>query len=114
MLDFGAVYTGESSELEQLLIENTGNSVLALACELQGADTDSFEILQCPTSVEPGQAGNVQLRCSPLSEGTKSAHLVLGSNDLDEPEAIYNLACDVTDRPELVFEDSFEDPPPEP
>jgi subtilisin family serine protease len=111
LFDFGAVYTTESSDIIELSIENSGTSDLVLDCSLQGDAVDSFQVVACPANIAFGNTEVVQLQCSPLTEGTKEAQLVLVTNDIDEPEAIYDLSCQASERPEIIYADGFEDSP---
>jgi hypothetical protein len=111
LLDFGTVFTTENSEIVELMIENTGTSELALGCGLQGAAADSYQIVQCPASVAVGETVTVQLQCSPMTEGTKQAQLLLTTDDLDEPEAIYDLSCEALLWTDTIHQDGFEDSP---
>ena len=84
-IDYGIVLVGGSSD-SAITIKNFGSKNLVLGdLSLTGADAGEFSIAIPPsTSISPGDISGAVIRFSPQSGGTKSATLVIPSNDPDE------------------------------
>jgi subtilisin family serine protease len=109
LLDFGEVTVQQTSDPAIITINNTGTASLQVECALQGQQSGSFQILQCPDTVPAAGMAEISLACHPASVGNKGAELQVSSNDEDEPEALFGLACLGMAAPGTVFVDSFEE-----
>ncbi|MFC1796054.1 S8 family serine peptidase [Pseudomonadota bacterium] len=92
-IDFGLVPVTAVSESEAIQVQNLGNAALLINCSLTGDDVASFIISGCPPSLDPLVNANIDLHCDPGSVGSKSAALELATNDADEADLSFNLAC---------------------
>ncbi len=96
-VDFGAVMTGESSDLV-FTIENTGSGALTLSgspkVSLSGNDPGEFEVTIQPASPVAAEGGtsSFTIRFSPLTEGSKSAEVSIANNDSDENPYTFTIA----------------------
>lgn len=48
-------------------VENPGDLELTLDCQVTGADTPSFKLLECPTPIAVGQSADIAVSCKPLA-----------------------------------------------
>lgn len=92
--DFGAVNPPSGEATHTFVIENLGNAALALSgsprVSIEGPDAALFSVVaQPPSSVAGPGSIPFELRFSPDSTGVKSAHVVIGSDDPDEPVSIF-------------------------
>jgi hypothetical protein len=92
-IDFGEVRVNTVGESQAIQVQNLGNAALSLSCSLTGDDAASFIISACPAAVEPLAAANIDVYCEPGSVGSKSAALELATNDADEADVSFTLAC---------------------
>jgi hypothetical protein len=92
-VDLGDVLVGGQGSPYNLMVSNTGEGDLNLACAIGGAHAGQFAVLQCPDPIAPAGSGDVQLRCDPSQTGELSATLTLTSNDFDEPTLQFSLQC---------------------
>jgi hypothetical protein len=106
VIDFGDVVVGADGIYFQLDVDNLGTAGLTLACVLSGADTDAFDVNQCPPSVDPQSSVEITLICEPPDIGEKAASLDLTTNDEDEGSVSYDLACRGID--DLLSRNGFE------
>ena len=86
-LDFGEVNTGSTSAAQAVTIQNEGEVSLSLSnISLSGADAARFAISgnNCGATLSAGASCTVQLTFSPTTAGSRSALLVITSNDSDE------------------------------
>ena len=86
-LDFGEVNTGSTSPAQAVTIQNQGEVSLSLTnISLSGADAARFAIStnNCGATLSAGASCTVQLTFSPTTSGSRSALLVINSNDSDE------------------------------
>ncbi|MCB0188444.1 MAG: choice-of-anchor D domain-containing protein, partial [Caldilineaceae bacterium] len=86
-IDFGTVETGSTSPAQAVTIQNLGDVSLSIsAISLSGADAGQFAISSndCGASVSAGASCTVQLTFSPTASGSRSALLVISSDDSDE------------------------------
>jgi|GEM_PF-1525681 len=89
-LDFGTVPVGISST-ESFWIANTGSSDLNLFDVFKtGMDTASFQILSGTGMgiLTPSQSREVQVRFAPVSQGPKTANLIVLSNAGSNPDTV--------------------------
>ncbi|WP_035609415.1 choice-of-anchor D domain-containing protein [Haloferula sp. BvORR071] len=84
-LDFGNALTGTRSSLT-LRISNVGDGILeGVLASIQGPDAASFGITKQPVAANlPGSSTELVIRFQPTAAGTKSATLLIASNDPDE------------------------------
>ncbi len=86
-IDFGTVNTGSTSPAQAVTIQNQGDVSLSISSiALSGADAARFAISSnnCGSSVSAGGSCTVQLTFTPTAAGSRSALLVITSNDSDE------------------------------
>jgi len=104
-LDFGSVPVGDSS-FTNLTISNSGSANLIIRqITLSGADTLDFNTRDdnCTGATLPSsQNCTVQVVFSPRSTGSKSATLLLSSNDPDTPTQTVSLSGSGTDGGAIV------------
>ena len=93
--DFGAVNVGTESLPLVVTVANTGCANLSVGTlYLSGSDVDQFRIQNDDCSgqaISPGGSRTVEVVFRPTSVGTKSATLVIPSNDPDRPEVHVSL-----------------------
>jgi hypothetical protein len=93
--DFGAVNVGTESLPLVVTVANTGCANLSVGTlYLSGSDVDQFRIQNDDCSgqaIAPGGSRRVEVVFRPTSVGTKSATLVIPSNDPDRPEVHVSL-----------------------
>ncbi len=91
-INYGGVQVGSSSN-STILIRNLGNANLLLgSLSFTGTNAGEFSIAVSPSStITPGSSTNTTVRFSPSSSGTKSATLVIPSNDPDESTVSVSL-----------------------
>jgi hypothetical protein len=93
--DFGAVNVGTESLPLVVTVANTGCANLSVGTlYLSGSDVDPFRIQNDDCSeqaISPGGSRTVEVVFRPTSVGTKSATLVIPSNDPDRPEVHVSL-----------------------
>ena len=106
-LEFGPHKVAETSPAIVVHVENTGDQVLDLSCGLTGVDAASFSYSNCLPSVAVGAGVEISLSCTPAYSGSLAAVLQLNSNDLDEPQSSFALACQ--GQVDLIFSNGFED-----
>jgi uncharacterized repeat protein (TIGR01451 family) len=86
-LDLGTVNTGSTSPAQAVTIQNLGDVSLSLSnISLSGTDAARFAISSnnCAASLSAGASCTVQLTFAPTAAGSRSALLVITSNDSDE------------------------------
>lgn len=87
-IDFGSVGVGSSSLEEFVTISNTGDAKLRICyVSLKGNDVAQFTIINTITPkliLPPGASATVSVQFKPLTDGNKTASLVIHSNDPDE------------------------------
>ncbi len=85
-IDYGVVLVGGSSD-STIKIKNVGNGNLVLGTlSITGTNAGEFSIFTPPIiTIAPSDSTNVVIRFSPQSGGTKSATLVIPSNDPNKP-----------------------------
>ena len=93
-LDFGEVQVGESKTM-RVTVSNLGDLPLEItAISILGKNPDEFsyttDCLSGP--VNPGSSCLIDVTFSPSSEGSKSANLVISSNDPDEQTVSVSLS----------------------
>jgi hypothetical protein len=79
--DFGALALGAAGVTRQFLVQNTGDSSMALAAPaLDGNDPTSFTIAtnDCPAMLDGGASCHVSVTFAPASVGAKSVSLTAG------------------------------------
>ncbi len=84
--NFGDVTIGSSSD-QVFIVSNTGTGSLSVSSvSLSGTNSDQFSIQSGggSYSLDPGSIGNIIIRFSPATTGSKSASLDIASNDPDE------------------------------
>jgi hypothetical protein len=105
LFDFGSVAVGKVTDPLILQVHNSGDADLILACTLGGADAEAFAIEACPVTVAPDSTVGISFYCQPQTTGENTASLDLATNDADEAELNFALACKGTD---MLFSDGFE------
>ena len=94
-LNWGTVRTGFDSDNEmRVTIRNPGTATLRLTgFGIQGAAASSFEITNFPVDmmVEPGGDRSVSIKFLPLTDGPKSALLLISSDDSMTPAIAVTL-----------------------
>lgn len=86
-LDFGEVTTGMVSPAQAVTIQNQGEVSLSISnISLSGTDAARFAISSnnCGATLSAGASCTVQITFSPTTAGSRSAQLVITSNDSDE------------------------------
>ena len=109
-LQFGAHEIGGGSGQESVLVENIGDAALTLDCSISGADSSSFGMVACPATISAASSADIIVRCAPQVTGILSATLELSTNDADESDANYPLACEGVPLPlgEMILLEGFE------
>ncbi|HRW08390.1 MAG TPA: choice-of-anchor D domain-containing protein, partial [Caldilineaceae bacterium] len=86
-IDFGEVNTGSTAPAQAVTIESLGDVSLSInTISLSGTDAGQFAISSndCGASVSAGGSCTVQMTFSPTASGSRSALLVITSDDNDE------------------------------
>ncbi|GAA5479319.1 LamG-like jellyroll fold domain-containing protein [Haloferula helveola] len=95
--DFGSVNVPLGEVTHSFVIENIGNSPLALTgsptVEIQGDDAAAFTVMNPPTiGLNGGESHVFDIRFSPDTGGTKFATVLIGSDDPDEPLTVFGIS----------------------
>ncbi|MEW6214537.1 MAG: choice-of-anchor D domain-containing protein [Nitrospirota bacterium] len=85
-VDFGSVIVGTATMTTTLTIKNTGNADLQIInISISGTNASEFsQTNNCTSPVAPQGTCTITVKFSPASTGSKSATLIISSNDPDE------------------------------
>ncbi|GBC60298.1 hypothetical protein DENIS_1249 [Desulfonema ishimotonii] len=105
--NFGSAPTGGTSAARAFTISNTGDATLSVSSvSLTGSDASAFSIQSDDASgktISPSSSRTVSVAFAPASEGTKTANLVISSNDPDSPTKTISLSGTATQTFTLYF-----------
>ncbi len=103
-VSLGRVQVGESASA-QVTIANNGNETLLInSITLAGADASEFLQTNDCTTVAKGQSCTVDLSFTAATAGTRTAQLVIGSDDPENPELSVPVSAEGFDAPTDTLE----------
>lgn len=105
-LNLGQILVGETGTPFVVHVDNSGDEALNLSCGIAGANPSSFSSLNCGQTIAAGDGVDISVQCTPAQVGSLSADLQLNSNDADEAQLTFALACQGLG--EQIFSDNFE------
>ena len=98
-IDFGDVVVGGSSVSSRVVLENTGNSSLAVESVALAGDDTHFAIAEVavPAEVLPGGQAEWGITCRPTTSGDKSATFTIRHADEANSPNVVTLSCSGTE-----------------
>jgi pimeloyl-ACP methyl ester carboxylesterase len=92
-LDFSSVPLGTSQDLS-LMIQNLGGATLTISNVASMSSTTEFSHVSppLPLTIAPAQSGEIIIRFTPASLGSRSAMFTITSNDPDEGTASFTVS----------------------
>nr|WP_297399173.1 choice-of-anchor D domain-containing protein [uncultured Marinobacter sp.] len=103
-VSLGRVQVGQSTSA-QVTVSNNGNETLLInSVTLEGADAAEFLQTNNCTTVAPEQSCTIELSFTAASAGTRSAQLVIGSDDPENPELTVPVSAEGFDAPTDTLE----------
>ena len=103
-IDFSSVVQGIASDPQIIAVSNTGGSPLSFGHRITGAHASDFAVLPAGdiTIANGGSPQNLTLNCTPSDIGTRTASLVVTTNDIKQLRVEYDLTCEGTAVPKVV------------
>ena len=99
------ILTRSKAGPRSIVVSSRGDGVLSIeSVELEGAGAAAFRISSQPTTLLPGQDGEIFVRFEPGTPGQKDAVLRIRSNDPNQPDVTYPLTGPVRE-PCVLFAD---------
>lgn len=93
-LNFGSVNIG-SSAVQNITVAETGSATLNVSLvSLSGVNAGDFSVSGLPLSIaDGGAARSIGVTCTPTAAGTRSATLILSTDDPAKTSVSYPLSC---------------------